>query len=349
MADILVGGLIPGTKVVTASAGPGGTVTAQGTSAWAGIDPSGVIALNTVFAIHQEATVGGQTLVGGTFLTLPVPQYTGNEKVLPPPALGPLVQCDTSRHFVKVEPGAQTTITNNAERELWGNPHESFTGWGGPPLALSSAVATQAMPRCGIQGQPAPLPVGPATTPQPPHATQDLCPQTLRLSVTNLEAGGTLHVSRAVEVSPGHYTTTPVADYGIAYTPQPVDLPKDIQLTDPQGQVFISLTQSRCAGTSASTLVSVAPVAGPFGAPTITGTLYECALGIPITGAHPGSTVQAFAVPQQAGTPAFPISDPATVDSPNMLVMPWYRLPSGHGILVRQRGCNADGDSPPNR
>jgi hypothetical protein len=350
MADILLDGLIPGAKVVTTSLepsgtnGPGGTVSTQGKSAWAGIDPSGSIEPNTIFAIHQEAVIGGQNHVGGTVLSLPVPQFT-IVRLLPQPALDPLVQCDTSRNFDKVVPGAQTTITNNAGSELWGNLSDHFHGWGGLPLELSTAVATQAMPRCSIPGQPAMLPVAAATTPQAPSATQDVCPQTLQLKVKGLEPGGTLHVARVVEVSQGNFTTTDVWDYGIAYTTQPVDLPGDIQLTDPKGQVFISLTQSRCAGTSGNTLVSVASAAGPFGAPAIKGTLFQCARGIPITGAHPGSIVQAFASLQQAGAPRFPISDPTTVDSPNMLLIPWYPLPAGHNILIQQRGCNADGES----
>ena len=328
MADILVDGLVPGAKVVTTSLqpngtnGPGGTVTTKDKSAWAGVDSSGSIEPDTIFAIHQEATVGSQTLVGDTLPSLPVPQFT-IVRLLPQPVLDPLIQCDTSRNFDKVVPGAQTTITNNNQSELWGNVSDHFHGWGGFPLELTTAVATQAMPRCSIPGQSATLPVADAIIPQAPSATQDLCPQTLQLKVTGLEPGGTLHVSRVVEVSQGNFRTTDVWDYGIAYTSQPVGLPNDIQLTDPKGPVFVSLTQSRCAGTSGNTLVSVAPVAGPFSAPTIKGTLFKCAHGIPLTGAHPGSIVQAFASLQQAGAPSFPISDPTTVDSPDMLLPLW--------------------------
>jgi hypothetical protein len=344
MADIYVGSLIPGAQLVTASTGPGGTITADRTSAWAGIDPSMPISANLVFTLHQEATVDGQNLPGGTAQSLPVPEFTLGQDLLPQPLLDPLVQCDTSRNFDKVVPGAQTAITNNTQSELWGNISEKFHGWGGPPLQTSSAVATQAMPRCGLSGQPVTLPVAAATTPTAPTATQDLCPQTLRLSVY-AESGSTLHVFRAVKLSSGNFDTTPVSDYSITYTPQPIDLPADIQLTDPNGPVFISLTQTRCAGTSGNTLVSVAPVAGPFGAPTITGTLWACGHGIPITGAHPGSLVWAMARTFEAGSAAFPISDPAVVTSPNMLVTPWYGLPSDHAVFVQQLGCNAAGHS----
>lgn len=342
MADIQAGALVPGATVVTTIGGQAfGSTKPDRTSGWLGIDDSTWIAPASVVEIHQEANIGGQNRVGKPVQSLPVAEFTLHVDFLPVPSLDPLVQCDTSRNFTHVVPGAQTTITNNGAWELWGNVATAFHGSGGISLKQGTADASQAMPRCHLKGQSATLPVAAAATPPSPAVAQDLCPQTLRLRVSGLAPGGVLHVARAVVDADGHVlSNTPIGDLGIQYADQDIDLPPSVHLSDPQGKVFIFLAQSRCAGTSGNKSVQVAPVAGPFGPPKITPPLVDCARGIPITDAHPGSLVQAFDA--SSGTQ---MSDSVTVTAAAMIVFPWFPLVAGKRVLVRQRGCNADGDS----
>jgi hypothetical protein len=343
MSDILADGLVPGARVITSIGGqPFGSYVASQTTAWLGIDSKRRIMPNSQVDIHQEAQVGATTRASKSAPILNTPDFQIATDLLPPPVLGPLVECNTSRDFQHAIPGAATTITNEGQSEFWINPSAAFNGYGALPLRTGKAEATQAMPRCGRRGQSITIPVTPAATPPAPTSTQDLCPQTLRLTVSNLAPGGILHVTRQVQIDPAgtSWTLTPIGDHGVGYPSEPVDLPPDIVLTDPAGPVFISLTQERCGAISPQTLVKVAPVGGPFGAPTIVEPLVDCSGGIPIKGAHPAAIVQAIDASSR-----IPLSDPTSVTQAEFVMRPWFPLAAGTKILIRQQGCNADGDS----
>jgi len=340
MVDILADGLVPGAKVITNVGGQafGATVVKQEKS-WLGIDGTKAITPNSQAQIHQEALIGGTLRVSKTVTSPNIPSFLVQGDLLPPPVLAPLVKCDTSRQFKQAVPGAASTITNQGQSELWSNPSDAFNGYGAPPLRQGTAVAVQEMPRCKRKGQSVTLPVAAAGTPAAPTVSQDLCPQTLRLTVSGLVPGGVLHVERLV-VQGSVSTESNVGDLGIQYETQEVDLPTDLALTDPGGPVVIALSQERCAGVSSVTRVAVAPVTGPSSPPKIVEPLFGCSRGIPIVGARPGALVQAF--DPGSGTP---LSDPVGVTQANMVLTPWFPLQAGHKVQVRQRGCSADGNS----
>jgi hypothetical protein len=344
MVDILIDGLVPGARIVTAIGGQpfGSSVAAQATS-WAEIDATRQITPGSRADIHQEAQIGATTRVGKTVESPSIPALQIATDLLPPPSLSPLTQCDTSREFLQVVAGAGTTIANDGQSESWINPAAAFHGYGAPPLRKGSAVATQSMPRCKRGGQPVTLPVAPATTPPAPVVSQELCPQTLRLTASNLAPGGILHVARQVQLNPAgtSWSTTSVGDLGIQYPTQAIDLPPDIALTDPAGPVFISLSQSRCAGASLEARIKVAAVAGRLAPPKIIEPLFDCSRGIPVKGAHPGAMV--WAVDAASG---IAISDATGVAQTDFILRPWFPLAAGKRVLLRQKGCNADGDSP---
>jgi hypothetical protein len=340
MADIVAVALVPGAKVVTVIGGApfGSTVPGEPISRL-GINPAQGIGAGARAEVHQEATIGGAVRVGKTVTSLPIPAFTMLTDQLPPPVLGPLVQCDTSRSFLQVTPGAALSLVNEGRSESWINPAAAYTGYGAAPLITGTAQVKQEMPRCKHPGQTAMLQVAPAAAPGRPTVTQDLCPQVMRLNVTGLEPGGILHVSR--RVSHGISSTdSPVGDLGIAYPSQPVDLPHHLELTDPAGTVLIVLWQTRCAGDGPETAVGVAAPAGPFGPPTIIEPLYDCARYIPVKGAHAGSTLQAIDASD------VPISDAYIATSPNFTLPLWFPLLAGQKVFVGQRGCSADGKSP---
>lgn len=343
MVDIWAGALVPGAKVLTNIGGvPFGSTVPSQPNSLLGINASQSIGAGAQAEVHQEATIAGVLRKSNTVKSLPIPAFTTPADLLPPPVLGPLVQCDTSRSFLQVTAGAALTIVNETQSESWINPNAAYTGYGAPPLIKGKAVAKQEMPRCHRDGQPATLPVAPATIPGAPTVTQDLCPQLMRLYVSGLEPGGILHVWRRVLHDPAgtSMSQAPVGDSGIAKTSQIVDLPPSLSLTDPAGTVVIALWQSRCAGEGPTTVVKVAAPGGPFGAPTIIEPLFDCGRYIPVKGAHPGSALQAIDV-----ATGIAISDLYITPGPNFTLPLWFPLVGGQKVLVRQSGCNADGDS----
>lgn len=340
MADILARALVPGATVVTTIGGQlfGKKVVGAETELLV-INPTQPILAGSQVQVHQEAIVGGVARVGNPTTPQNIPAFTISVNELPPPVLAPLVQCATDRTFIKTIPGARTTITNEGYWESWLNLGESFSGPGGPPLRLSAATAIQEMPRLGRPGQMATFTVAPATTPGAPVCAQGLCPEARRLSVSGLAPGGVLHVERHVLEANGSRSSN-IGDLGIQYETQPIDLPSDVSLTDPNGEVVIALKQDRCDGVSPVTLVHVAAPAASSGPPTIVGPLLDCSQGIPIVGAHVGAIVQAFEA-------TLPLSDPVSVSQVSLLVATWFPLQAGNTVHVRQWGCNADGDSAP--
>jgi hypothetical protein len=341
MVDIYADGLVPGAKVITTISGAAfGTITAGETTSWLGINPATPIAAQALAQVHQQATVNGTPQVGAAVSSPPIPAFVTTTDLLPPPVLGPLVQCVTTRDFETVVPGAGTTITNMGQSEHWVNVSAAFSGYGGPPLRQGTATALQEMPRCGHRSATATLTVAPAKTPAAPIVTQPVCPQALVLTVSGLVPGGILHVRRRVVQSPSVTDFQNLGDVGIQYSTQTVDLPASLTLTDPLGPVSISLSQECCGGVSPATNVAVAPAGGPFAPPKIDGELVDCSRGIPISGAHPGSIVQAFNTVGGA-----PLSDPVGVTQPAFVLNPWFPLVTGQHVQVRQVGCNAAGSS----
>jgi hypothetical protein len=343
MVDIWTGALVPGAKVITTIGGAAfGSATASQPNAWLGIDPSKGITPGSRAEVHQEATIGATVRVGKAVQSLPIPAFSVPTDQLPPPVLGPLTECDTFRQFVQVVPGAALTITNEGQSESWINPSMAYRGNGAPALRKGKAVAVQAMPRCRRSGQSATLPVGAAVPPLKPAVSQDICPQVMRLTVGNLSPGAILWVYRRVFDNPAgtSWSDTLVGELGIAAPIQPVDLPSDLALTDPKGPVSLVLWQAGCGGDSPETIVKVAPVSGPFGAPKIVEPLFDCARAIPVTGAHPSASVQAFDVKT-----GLPLSDSYPLWTADATIPLWFPLVAGERALVRQKGCNADGDS----
>ena len=341
MVDIYAAALVPGATVITRIGGqPFGSSKPSQETSWLGIDPTKAIGHGSSAEVHQEATIKGVIRVSDTAQSLPIPTFSLQDDRLPPPLLGPLTECDTSRAFLQVVGGAALTIVNENQSESWINPSNSFNGYGAPPLKIGKAIAMQSMPRCNRQSEPVTLPVARAAQPPAPIVTQEVCPQMSRLTVSNLEPGGVLHVSRLVKTSPSVSTISLWGDFGIAYRQQQFDLPPSLALTDPAGPVSLLFSQSRCDGLSPSTEVKVATASGPFGAPQLIEPLFDCGRAIPITGAHPGA--EATVIDSKTG---LPISDPYGVAQADMVIPLWFPLVAGQYILVRQHGCHADGDS----
>jgi hypothetical protein len=183
--------------------------------------------------------------------------------------------------------------------------------------------------------------VGPAQVPPPPAVFQTLCPLTMRLLVFNLAPGGVLQLVRQVQGPSGPPTTSVIGDWPISNTTQTIDLPPSFKATDPNGTVTVALTQSRCAGPSSpATIVTIATPGTMDTALKITQPAYACSRMISITGASPGSNLQAFYPGNVAA------SDPVCVIEPNFLLRLSFPLQAAqHEIMVKQTGCST-GSSP---
>ena len=341
MADVWVANLVPGAKLIAQIGGqlfadPIASAPAQ----WAGLAPSLPIATGSTLSVRQE--VAGTPLVSPTVTSLPLPGFTRPAHLLPPPKLAePLKACDTARTFVDAIGGATSILDNEGQVQHWPNPSNAFGGFGGHALKQGKMKMRQVMPRCGIEGALGESPVHPPEQPPPPQASQDLCPKTLRLQLTNLVPGGTLRAYRSVQTSPGGTSGTLLGEMGIHASSQPLDLPPTFAFTDPAGPVSLELSQMRCGLGSTRTFVPVTSPAGPYPAPKIDEPAFDCARGLRISNAHVGAMVQAFDASTQ-----LPLGDPAPVLAAKTIVRTWFGLVAGRKVFVRQSGCNADGDSP---
>jgi hypothetical protein len=343
IVDIWAGALVPGATVVTKiGVQQIGSFIASQPNSFLGIDPGTPINDGARIQVQQHATVGGLVRASNPVLSLPVPEFAGRNAPLPAPLLDALVECVTSRTLLQVTAGASLSLVNEGQSESWISPGSAYQGFGGPPLRKGTATAQETMPRCELHGPATPLPVAPAGVPATPSVSQDLCPQVMRLTVSGLSPGAILHVWRRVlhDAAGSAWSQTSVGDLTVSSSTQPVDLPPSLSLTDPAGAVVLVLWQTSCGGDGSSTLVKVAAPGGPFGAPRIVEDLFDCERYIPVTGAHLGATLQAF-----DNSTGQPLSDADVVAAPDRAIPLWFPLTAGHKVLVRQRGCNADGDS----
>jgi hypothetical protein len=197
------------------------------------------------------------------------------------------------------------------------------------------------MPRCKLSSKDATFKVEPPQTPPTPLIQQQICPKVPCFVASQLIPGATLTVVRNVKVSnnSGQFGADHV--FGIGHETETVYLgSKGMELTDPLGPVTFTVYQTLCKVSSKSTEVAVAVPGGPFSPPKIKEPVYGCARAIRITGAHPGSWVQAF----NAATKQ-PISDIVLAAVRDFLLKLWFPAVANTSILLRQTGCNADGDS----
>jgi hypothetical protein len=135
MVDVLADGLVPGASVASSIGTTSfGTAIPSASPAWLGINSTQAIAANSVFSIVQKAVVGSTTLTSPTGSSPAIPLFSSSTDMLPPPQLGPLVECDTSRNFLQVIPGAQTRMTTVGPAGDWDNMSASYVGVDGPPL-----------------------------------------------------------------------------------------------------------------------------------------------------------------------------------------------------------------------
>jgi len=266
MADIWAVGLVPGARVITKIGGQEfASILATETSGWLGIYPTLHIAVGSQVELHQEAA---GFIPSMEFISPPIPAFGKFETSLDPPGFRGLLPCSTDRDMYNLVPGANTTIVNEGQTEVWVNAGAAMHGYRGNPLKPGTLVAQQTTTRCPFKGRAGTFAVarGPVNTPTVSHP---LCPDTLCLTVFNLVPLGLLNIKREVKVGPNGTELTLLGDHPVSQTTEIVDLPRNLRLTDPAGPVHIGLDQFVCGDGSDETLVDIAPSGGPFGPPQI--------------------------------------------------------------------------------
>lgn len=295
--------------------------------------------------IVQQIDINGVIRVSPPVFSMPLPA-ANREEPLPAPGIGqPLSACQTGINFLGMTPSADVTIENEGNSGLWLNVDVNYHGWGGPPLREGQLVARQRYPRCDIESSETVVDVGPPIAPGQPVIQAAPCPKVRRVRLSGLEPGALLVLSTVTPVpaTPGTSIISPIGEAVVSSRSEDFDLPLGIEaVTDTGEAVLLTAQQILCGlpGPDAAR-VGFATPGGPFGAPTITTPLFECGLRVAVTGSHPSSLLEPFYADSGA-----PIGDAVLAPGREAGLLLWFPLESGREVLVRQFGCDADGDSP---
>jgi hypothetical protein len=345
MSMLRLDGLVPGATVLIRQGGTvvGKTVAGQ-PSDFIAIDPSASLTAGARLEATQEILVSGATLVSPPALSLPV-EGTNREKPLLSPGIGqPVTACRTSLDFFGMTPSADVTVDNEGTSMQWLNVASAYNGWGAPPLKQGKLVAKQRFPRWDMEGTATVVPVGPPKTPDRPLIMTKPCPKLRKVQLTGLVPPAVVVLSTVVPdpSTPGAVIITPIGEATASSGSEDFDLPLGIEpVTDTGETVLLTARQTLCGLSSidAAQVAFETPV-GSTGAPTINSPIYECSRRVPVTGAYPSSQLQPFYA--DSGDP---IGDAVLATGAEAALALWFPLAAGRKVLVRQLGCNREGDS----
>jgi hypothetical protein len=349
MSMLRLDGLVPGaTVVLRQGAAVVGTAQAGRTTDFVPIDPAADLNPGARLEASQELAQGGAVLKSDPAPSMPIPQ-TRRENALPAPGIArPVAACRTALDFLGMTTSAEVVLENEGQAMSWLNVAEAYTGWGGPPLRQGRLRARQRFARCEMESAETAVEVGPPAEPGRPVIRGEVCPKLGEVRIDGLVPPALVVVSAVTPdpSTPGAVVFTPIGEATASTASQTFTLPAGIETVTPTGApVLLSAVQTLCGVQSVPSLyVGFSTPGGPYGAPAITPPLVDCARRIAVTGARPGSRLQAFHEDDGA-----PISDPVFATAPDQVLTPWFPLVAGRGVTVRQTGCDADGDAPPRK
>ena len=349
MSRLRLDGLVPGATVLVRQGATvvGKTVAGQ-SSDFVSIDPSRSLTAGARLEATQEIVVGSAALVSPRVRSLPI-VGTNRETSLSPPGIGqPVTACRTSLDFFGMTPSADATVDNEGTPISWLNVASAYNGWGAPTLKQGKLSAKQGFPRCNMESAETTVAVGPPKAPGQPVIQSNPCPKLRKVHLTGLEPGAVVVLSTVVPhpSTPGLVIVTPIGEATASSATEDFDLPVGIEpVTDTGAAVLLTARQTLCGLPSIDAVrVGFATPGGPFGVPTITAPIYECSRRVRVTGAHPSSLLQPF----YADT-GDPIGDSLLATESGAALPLWFPLAAHRMALVRQVGCDADGDSPVER
>jgi len=346
MSSLLLDGLEPGATVrVRHGATIVGTTVATQPLTSVGILPGVSLSTGNQLQAEQELVFNGTTITSPTVWSLPLP-LANREQPLPAPGISPPVTaCQTWLNFTGMTPSADVTIDNEGLTAQWLNVATAYNGWGAPPFQEGKLVAKQRFPRCSLESPETVVTVGPATAPGKPSIQADPCPSTRRVRIDGLTPNAVVVISTVVphDTVPGMVVVTPIGEATASVSSEDFDLLLGISTVTASGvPVKLTARQTFCGLPSLdANWITFATPGGPFGPPAVTTPVYECSRRLFVTGAHPSSLLQ----PRYADSDE-PIGDAVMAVGATMSLALWSPLAPGRKVLVRQIGCDADGDSP---
>jgi hypothetical protein len=341
MSAVLLGGLVPGARVVLRNGGSTiGQAIATNTGQWIDITLGANIAPNSALSARQDLNGIMSPEVGS------LPVDTIGEGPLSAPTIGtPITACESSINVTTAVPAADLVIDNEGTPTTWHNVAATYAAWGAPPFKQGKIVAHQSFPRFNRTSPDTEVPVGAPQPPAQPAIQGDVCPQVGMIRISNLAPAGVLTISTVTPDphNPGAVVITPIGTAGISAETETFYLPPNLQPTTPAGApVQLVAQQTRCGLTSPeSARVGFAQPGGFAGAPIIAPYVYPCTRVIVLQSAHTGAQVVVHSVKTGA-----PLGDPTLVGaSPTVLYRTWFPVSDQEtgGVEVVQSGCNADG------
>ncbi len=346
--SVQIDGVIPGATVTVKQGSTKWTTVPGQSPCWVNLTGSGAFAAgSTLEALQSVGSINSPT---ATSLPLEpaVGGATGQEGFGPPKIVQPLLACQTLLSFENMVASLDIEVVNGTTTEGATAPSQSFAAVSAP-LQAGTLTAHQLSTRCSLTGKSVTYPVT-SNPPPKPKLVVPVCPALNWISLTNLVPGAVLYITLVWTATDGTTETQPWGYGGISATTESFDL-GTLPSTGPKGETSLSIQveQILCpysgSGTnherdSGTATLPLAPGGGPFPAPNPPKNLYACAREILVTGAHPGSLLQAF-------SGATPLSNVVVAGSSDVTIKLWLPLVAGEPVSVKQTGCNANGTSAP--
>jgi hypothetical protein len=290
----------------------------------------------------QQEFLRQTSLIGSS-----LPVFAAPPNLTEPVISLPIRACQTALGLSGMTPGANLEVTYTGTNAFATSPWESYTLVDLPPLKPGQLTAQQYFTRCPDVPK---SPVATYTVTTPPLAfpavSYPLCQSVTQFTVSGLTQGDILNLQQVVQTGPGTETVSDIGSQGVSGTVATVNLPPTFSPTDPRGPVSIRIAVFLCGLETVPApgyvLVHFSTAPGLFPPAIVQPPLYECAMGVLILGAHPGSLIQVF-----SGSAAHPRCNPVVATAADFVVALWSPLVKEEMIFVQQQGCHADGTSKP--
>lgn len=328
MSHVLLAGLVPGATVTVGNgAATVGVETPAGPSMWVKVDPTQLAAGQVLTAVQK---IGGATSATAFSSKL----VAVNARQVPPPKVEePVRACETAMHVLEAIPAAELAASNGPNFTVWTNIAAEYGATGAPPFVAGPLKLVQRLPGAGTESPEVVITVQPPTEPTAPLMNA-YCPDSKKITVMGLKAGGILTLSKKVwDQAP----ETEIGTIGISSATMTIDLPEVVGGTGPN--MNIVARQSLCGLTSppgyAGEFARPGSGALPLGTPKIVPPLYDCVRAISCEGL---SLVPAriFSVRHN-----LPLSGWTVPAAPNSLLWTWFPLVADDQVRIEQFGCGA--------
>jgi hypothetical protein len=332
MSHVLLGGLVPGATVTVGNGTATiGIETPSGASMWVKVDPTQLAAGQVLNAVQKIGATASATAFSNKLVAV-------NARVVPAPRIEePVRACETVLHILEAIPAADLVAENGPNSNLWHNIADAYWGTGAVPFVAGPLKVRQLLPGAGTQSPDTLIQVQEPT--QPPIPTMNpFCPESRKITVSNLKPGGVLTVWKKVN---GEAAETELGSIGIGAATMPVDLPEVVGGSGPIMAIVVRQTLCNLTSAPGGAIEFSRPGSGavPPGTPKIVAPLFDCARGVRCESLALVAT-RLFSVRFN-----LPLSGWAVPPAPGALLSTWFPLVAGDVVRIEQSGCGAPSPS----